>query len=50
MMDIIMIIIGFICLMILQREVYKQELKKSYEKGYQEGLRVTIIKATRKTD
>lgn len=50
LMDIIMIIVGFICLMILQREVHKQELQEAYEKGYRKGLYTAVIKASSKTD
>lgn len=44
MVETILIIIGFICLMILQRELYRQDIKESYKKGYYDGLYQNVVK------
>ena len=44
MVETILIIIGFICLMILQQELYRQDIKESYKKGYYDGLYQNVVK------
>ena len=50
MFDIFVITLGFLGILYLQHECYKQDIQDAYQEGYQKGLRVTVVKATRETD